>query len=110
MHLLSSALEVSNLKFHGLIKIARRERRKCERKWRNSKNMVNQEAYAISVKSVSKLIQKAKEVHYKDALESADSKTMYATLSNLLNKNTRQLPDADCMTSLSNSFARFFYT
>ena len=87
---------------------ARRTRRKCERKWCKTKHVIDHDVYVDQSKKVNKLIQSAKQTYYRDILETADSKNMFSTLNTLLNKNTRQLLDADKASDLCNSFARFF--
>ncbi len=94
--------------YNDEINTAKRERRRSERKWRKTKCDIDYESYINQSNTVNKLIQCAKEDYYKDILNNSDSKRMYSTLNNLLNKNTKQLPDADSLTDLCDSFAEFF--
>ncbi|XP_072041253.1 uncharacterized protein [Amphiura filiformis] len=86
----------------------RRVRRKLERKWRKHKTMDNHDEYLEQHTKVNKLIQNAKEVHYKNTLATADSKSMYRTLNQLLNNGSKVLPISDSPQELSDKLANFF--
>jgi hypothetical protein len=73
-----------------------------------SKTQCDHDAYIEQNKLTTKLIKTAKEQYYQDKLNSADCKTMFATLDKLLNKTTKQLPECSAMADMCNSFATFF--
>ena len=94
--------------YNETINHARREQRRCERRWLKSKSEADHDAYIEKLKIKSKLIESAKEDYYHEIFYNANNKTIYATMNQLLNSNTKQLPDYDTMTEMCNSFAKFF--
>ena len=94
--------------YNKTINHARREQRRCERRLLKSKSEADHDAYIEKLKIKSKLIESAKEDYYHERLYNANIKTIYATMNQLLNSNTKQLPDYDTMTEMCNSFAKFF--
>lgn len=57
---------------------------------------------------VNTLIMGSKKSYFKDTLDNANTKTIYKTLTTLLNTNARKLPSCSSDRHLSNRFARHF--
>ncbi len=93
-----------NNEIHG----ERRERRKLERRWRKDPNEENHTLYLEQNSKVVKLITNAKTAYYKEVLEEADSKSMYQTVNQLLNKGKCSKPICESPQILANDFADFF--
>jgi len=94
--------------FNEAVEDARRERRRCERKFRKSHSEGDQEAYFAAQKTVSSAIYSAKTEFYNDRLANCNSKEVFKTVNELLNKNKRILPDCASTTDLANQFSDFF--
>ena len=96
--------------FNDDILSARRSRRKAERKWRKHPSDVNRTAFEAANKLVNDQIVLAKEAYLHEKLDDADSKTIFQTVNNLLNKDSRPLPAHDSPAILGTRFADFFAT
>jgi hypothetical protein len=94
--------------YNNTIDDARRERRRCERKYRKSRTENDKRIFMTAKLAVTKTLVDAKSVYYKDRLNSCTSKEMHRTLAELMNKNIRIFPDADSSSSLANEFCNFF--
>ncbi len=90
------------------VHLARRERRKLERRWRKTQDPNDRRAYLDQVHSLDKIIRSEKSVYYKDKLSSADNKTIFKTMNTLLNKSMPSLPSGLPMKDLSNNFSKYF--
>jgi hypothetical protein len=87
---------------------ARRERRRCERKWRKTRTDASGEYYVTSKQTVNETIRTAKVAYYNDRLNTCSIKDMHKTVNELLNNNSKALPDTDCPEDLANDFGKFF--
>ena len=87
---------------------ARRERRRCERRWRKLRSDASREKYHASKQNVNDLIRESKTEYYKDRLNNCSVKDMYKTVNELLNKTNKAIPNTDCPEDLVNDFSRFF--
>jgi len=94
--------------FNDNVRVARKLKRRCERKFRKSKLDTDRQKYLEQKIITDKVIQEAKADYFKGQLEGADAKTIFATLNGLLNKNARPLPDDDDPKALSEKFSKFF--
>ncbi|XP_072017488.1 uncharacterized protein [Amphiura filiformis] len=90
------------------IHVARRLRRKYERKWRTTGLEIHRQIYIDQRKMVNEMIDTAKKEHYRSEFEQADSKTMFKKVNSLLGKGTKILPAHESAQDLSNDFATFF--
>ena len=90
------------------VDIARRERRRCERRWRKARSDASRKDYLAAKQNVNDIIREAKTAHYSDRLNSCSVKDMFKTVNELLNKNNRALPDTDCSVDLVNDFGKLF--
>ena len=87
---------------------ARRKRRKYERWWRKSNLEAHRQLYVDQRKLVNDMLDKAKQDFYKGKLDGADTKVVFKTVNNLLNKNTKILPAHSDSSKLANEFGSFF--
>ena len=88
--------------------MARRERRRHERKWRKSRLHVHRQLHVAQHKLVNDMIDQAKQDYYRKELEGADPKTVFKNLNILLNKPAKTLPAYDSAQALNNNLASFF--
>ena len=58
--------------------------------------------------NTDKVIEEAKADYFKGQLEGADTKAIFATLNDLLSRNSRPLPESDDPKVLSEKFSKFF--
>jgi exonuclease III len=95
--------------FDDSINDAIRERRRCERKWRKSKDIAHLEEFKTSKQTVKDLVTDSKTLYYKARLSDASCvKDMYKVVGELLNKDSSSLPDTDNPSALANKFGDFF--
>ncbi len=94
--------------YNETVDSARRERRRCERRWRKSKSDVSHAEYLASKKMVKETISHEKSEFYLNRLSNCSSKDMYKTVNELLNKQSKPLPDCKSPTELANKFGYFF--
>ena len=87
---------------------ARRNRRKCERKYRKTKCEQHFTQYQASKKHVKETIVNAKSEFFKNKLMTCNAKDMYSTVNLLLNKQHKPLPDSKSPLHLANDFVGFF--
>ncbi len=94
------------------IRIAKRERRKAERKWRSSGKLeVHKQIYREHCKIVSKLCKQAKQDYYCLKIEESgkDQFKVFSIANDLLNRNKEiTLPSISNNSILSETFADFF--
>lgn len=83
-------------------------RRKLERKWLQSGLEVHRQVYGQQCAKVVEIIKQAKSDFYKEALASADTKSMFRTAKSLLSSGDRPLPSRDSDRELAERFAGFF--
>ena len=94
--------------YNDSIHVARRDRRRVERKWRKSRSDQDRELYLREKKYVCELIQTAKENYFKEKLASCSDKDVYRIINSLLNKNMQHLPFYDSAALLSSQFSNYF--
>ena len=87
---------------------ARRERRRCERKWRKTGSPLHFDEYTAAKQVVKDTVTKSKIVYHKDRLANSSVKDMYRTVNELLNKDSNPLPDNESPSNLANEFGQFF--
>ena len=90
------------------ITVARRDRRKLERKWRKTRTAENHDKFLDQHATVNKLIKDSKIEYFRTTIDNADAKTMYTTLNTLLNSSVQKLPSCDSNVTLSNKFVHYF--
>jgi len=90
------------------IHLARRNRRRLERKWSKSGNPDDHRLYLDEIHAFSKLVRASKTTYYMKQLDAADNKTVFRTMNTLLNKNAIALPYTDSMKHLCDRFSSFF--
>ena len=90
------------------VHLARRKRRKLERRWQKTHDPNDRRAYLDQVHFLDKLIRSEKSLYYNEKLCSADNKTVFKTVNMLLNKGAASLPSGQSMHDLSNNFSKFF--
>ncbi|XP_072022913.1 uncharacterized protein [Amphiura filiformis] len=91
------------------IHLARRIRRRLERKWRKSQSEEDNEEFVAQKNQVIKLITDSKIEYFSKKLSESNVKDMYATINGLLNKSQKILPVLDCPDqALANKFLSFF--
>lgn len=99
---------VRNPWFNEEILVARRVRRRAERKWIKSSSETDHTAFKLSNRHVNEIIVKTKQKYIMELLCKANAKTVFQTVNNLLHKNVKVLPMYDNPTDLANRFALFF--
>ena len=87
---------------------ARRERRRCERKWRKSRSNIDYEQYRESKQKVCNEIRNAKTTYYENKLNNCSVKDMFQTINELLHTSNKAIPDTQCPEDLANEFGKFF--
>ncbi|VDI48061.1 Hypothetical predicted protein [Mytilus galloprovincialis] len=90
---------------------AKRDKRKAERKWRDSKFEVHHQMYTEKCRTVDKLLYIAKETYYSSKIENCgnDHKQLFKLTKHLMGKQQQTpLPSLSSDLELSNSFADFF--
>ncbi len=90
------------------IHLARRVKRRLERKWRKSKLDVDREAYVEQLSELKQLIDSAKVSFSSDKLATGNVTHVFKTIHNLLNTKCNKLPVGESSKSLSDKFASFF--
>jgi len=93
------------------IKEAKTERRKAERKWRETGLVVHKQIYQAARDNVTALIAKSKEDYYKERISSSDDtqSALFACVKELLNeKKSSKLPEFDSAQELADHIANYF--
>ena len=91
------------------IHVARRQRRKLERKYLKSKLTIHKDMLKEQSRSVVRLIEQKKTTFYRERFTAADSKETFRLVNGLLSaQNGTILPPGDDDQSLAQSFATFF--
>ncbi|XP_072021288.1 uncharacterized protein [Amphiura filiformis] len=86
----------------------RRVRRRLERRLRNTRSVIDDDALIDQKDKVNKLIVQSKQQFFTEKFLSSNTKDMFKTLNGLLNTSSRVLPNADSNTDLANDFLSFF--
>ncbi|CAG2219826.1 unnamed protein product [Mytilus edulis] len=90
---------------------AKRDKRKAERKWRDSKLEVHHQIFKEKCRTFGKLLYIAKETYYSSKIENCgnDHKQLFKLTKHLMGKQQQTpLPSSSSDLELSNSFADFF--
>ena len=87
---------------------ARRERRRYERKWRQSGSSEDRVKYELAKESVKSTVTESKTEYYHERFENCSTKDMYRNVRDLLNQNSRPVPDTSSPHKLANEFGEFF--
>ncbi|CAG2232465.1 unnamed protein product [Mytilus edulis] len=90
---------------------AKRDKRKAERKWQESKFEVFYQIFKEKCKTVSKLLYISKEPYYSSKIENCrnDNKQLFKLTKHIMGKQQQTpLPSSSSDLELSNSFADFF--
>ena len=98
--------------FNDEIHCAKREKRRCERKWRHSKLTVDLEIFKNAKNHLTKLIEEAKEEYYSSLIlnSKSDQKVLFKIIKNLLHKNNPStFPSGVSDQDLALSFGEFFH-
>lgn len=93
-----------------IITEAKKERRKAERKWRETRLVMHKGIYQAARDNVTVLLSKSKEEYYKDKISASDDtqSTMFACVKELLNlKKPSKLPESDCTQELADRIADY---
>ena len=93
------------------IREAKRERRRRERKWRNTKLPSDHTKFKDQRRTVTQMLITAKSRHFCDKIEECgrDSKLMFWTMYGLLGRgNISHMPKMDSTKKVVNSFSIFF--
>ena len=88
--------------------VARRERRRTERKWRKTRLDSDRRLFIKANNHVCDVVQSAKEDYFKEKLSTSTVKDVFATIQFLLNRKTNHLPIHDSAQLLSSQFSSFF--
>ncbi|XP_072037282.1 uncharacterized protein [Amphiura filiformis] len=96
--------------YNDEIREARRKRRKFERKWRKSHLDQDHLVYLDQAHLVNDMIIRAKTDFFRAKISEANSKDLFSTVNNLLNRSVKSLPMHDSASELSNKFSSFFKT
>ncbi|CAG2184441.1 unnamed protein product [Mytilus edulis] len=89
---------------------AKRDKRKAERKWRDSKLEVHHQSFKEKCRTFGKLLYIAKETYYSSKIENCgnDHKQLFKLTKHLMGKQQQTpLPSSSSDLELSNSFADF---
>ena len=91
------------------IHLERRIKRRLERKWRKSQSDEDHEVFVAQKNKIIKLITDSKIEYFSNKFSESNTKDMYATINDLLNKTQKVLPTLDCShQALANEFLSFF--
>ena len=93
------------------IALARKERRRLERRWRHTKLTVDREIFVAQKLMVNNMLYKAKADYYVNLVkcQSGNPKQLWTTINSLSgNAKPKVLPDHDDLSSLVNGFNLFF--
>ena len=93
------------------IKLARREKRKCERKFLKTLSPIDKAQLQIARKRLIQTVKRGERDFYqkKFATSKGDTRATYQIINHLLHKNqVKILPDIDHKQTLANKFATFF--
>ena len=97
--------------YNGEIALAKREKRKMERRWRNRRDEASKRDYHAAKNALSSLKRRRKREYYRRKIEELglDINKLYAITGNLTgNKRKKQLPDGYSDEELANMFLNFF--
>ncbi|XP_030834100.1 uncharacterized protein LOC115921128 [Strongylocentrotus purpuratus] len=90
------------------IHLARREKRRAERKWKKTKSDVDRDEFLDKQRYSSNLICRTKIAYFHSTLSSCENKDLYKTVDYLLNRKIPSLPVHDSVETLCNNFLTFF--
>ncbi|XP_072046797.1 uncharacterized protein [Amphiura filiformis] len=94
--------------YNDNIHLARRVKRRLERRWRKSKLDTDREAYVVQLGVLSELIHSAKASYFTDTLSSGNVKDTFKTINTLLNTTRNNLPVGESGKPLGDKFALSF--
>ena len=95
--------------FDGEYDNLRKRRRKAEKVYRRTRLKTDKDIYTNLRKETTSLAYKKKCSYYNDKLKDLDSKSLYASISKLLDKEKEKvLPDCESDVELANSFLDYF--
>ena len=97
--------------YHEGIRVAKRKRRKLERRWRTSGLCVDKQLYVEQCQVVNDMVKEAKTLHYSSIISdnASNQKVLFNTVDKLLHrKPERRYPTVPSTTELANNFAEFF--
>ena len=100
---------VRNPWFNEDIQLARRSRRRAERKWRKCLSHPARLEFIAAIKNVKDLTVRAKQDYLLGKLDGADNKTVFRTVNNLLHRDVKPLPACGHPSQLCTKFAIFFH-
>ena len=93
------------------IQLARRNRRKAERKWRATRLTIHRDIYKEQRHHVTELIKRSKTEYYSQLVDenSSDQKALFRIINTLLHHKQQQpLPAHTDLESLANNFGNYF--
>lgn len=95
--------------FSNDLLLAKKEKRRLERKWLSSKLLVDYEIYRDQCKSYQSLLQSAKSEYHRNRITESDDKKLFSIVSEMAGKNTTtSLPVHTSKVDLANNFSDFF--
>jgi hypothetical protein len=93
----------------GTIRKAKLEKRRLERKWKQSNLEVHWQIYRQQCKTYNELIKEAQCEHYRDKVKSCDQHTLFKVIDDLTNPSkSLTLPSHEDKKDLANSFSNYF--
>ena len=98
--------------FSDEISSAKREKRRCERRWHCSRLEVDLQMFRKARNHLIYIVQEAKQAHYSTLIQSnqSDQKTLFKIINGLLHRNTPSLfPRMSTDQLLASSFNDFFF-
>ncbi len=108
LHVLNRPLRPRAPWYNNAIHVARKIKRRFERRWRKTKLDSHRQAYQSQLTVLAHLIQTAKAAYFKEKLATSNTKDMYRTVHKLLNNDITKYPTASSMINLCNNFCHFF--
>ena len=95
------------------VSVAKREKRRKERRWRSTRNEVAQNEYRVAKNALNSLMRRKKKEYYRRKIEEfgSDINKLYAIIDNLTgNKKKLSLPEGFSDEELAAMFSDFFET
>lgn len=97
--------------FNEEIKLAKQDRRRCERKWKNSGLEIHKQIFKERCTAYTNLINQAKKNYHIDKLSSCDQKTLFREVDKLTYRHKPAvLPSTVCHNELPAAFSNYFKT
>ena len=95
--------------YNDALRDAKREKRRCERKWKKSKLEVHKQIYKEQCRTYKTLLDKEKSSYHSDQVASANQKELFRVIDRLSKPSSDHvLPSHKCPRELANRFAEFF--